>query len=1573
MTSLPDSQSDPVNGTEPTIALDNNYEQSPGGRRQSEFDRENVPKILGDYVIEDEIGRGGMGVVYRAIEKGLGRTVALKVLPNSSKLTAARVSRFQLEAKSAAQLTHENIIPVYHVGHENGTHFFAMRLIEGCNVEQLISQAKHAVYTASVGTTAPSSSDGEASDIPLSQSRKTSVHSGPASGPASQGEHGSIDTIIDLTLASLSTGAYSNGMHGVRTAHRLAVCIAQLGQAVADALHHAHQHGIIHRDIKPSNLMLDEHNKIWVTDFGLAQLQGQEGLTNTGEFLGTLRYTSPEQASGRRVFVDHRTDIYSLGVTLYEMATLQKACPGDSPREILRSLTFSSPLPVRKINPRLPKDFETILCRATERNPAMRYQTAAEFARDLSRFAKGEPLLLVRPQRIKRILSWLMERPMVASMMLAFTALACVSMFVVSVLAKQSSDAEHNRAEMAEHLVNVREAQQLSAAALLVKDDNPGMAIAAALAGAQVAMGPPSELALMASIDVNHERRTIPIDVEHPGNLAVSPDGRIAVVCSNPIAFANAKRSAPVIELSSGKVLGELECPTPITAAVFDPTGRFIITNSNPFRAAAAALGQQDPTVKGETQLWDALSLRLLKSLTQSTVLRIGRANFSPNGRQVVLPTEQGSATVYELPMLTPVLVLPSAHGEAVVDAVFSHDGKRIATLARNATVIAWNAEDGAKLQNFEYRTDLPTSTTIAFTHDPNRLCISGARGSIVVSLKDGSTRFSRREPLIACSSLDHWGYFLNLNNRSVQLVNLDTGLVESQCVAPRSIQAATLSSDGRTLALACGESIEIYDGRSVEHLASLRGHTDHVQSVALMDQPQQIASLGLDGTLRIWTKQSDLQSRTLSSLIERMQPHILSVDATGTLAAVGNTRSQRTSLRDIGQPNAATAQFNGDFQLLLSNRQLLTSRPGSCSLWEVETQRKVQSIELPGDPQRHVVQAIELSQQQIALLCDQQQLFIWDLVSNSISRITLTGESVNAIVKTSDSRAMIGLTNGELVEILLPTLQRQRIHQFGTAIMDLEMGTAKDQLLVSTQNKDLIAYDLANRTPSTTIPGIEQRVPSISPVSNGRCLSHAYLYSKSLKVWNLDSKKMDHELPVQGVVHAEVSRDGNSALVITSDRAMIWYWDEDRIETIVQRACSSGCYLGDQALLVTRPEPTTNQAEGAHHAPQLIVWDIASRSVLRSEDLTVLPKSIVASDSKDKFWLLNNAFGLDIVNLQSNKVVATIESFLSAIIAAEFLPATQEVLTVSRDGQIQATRIDSGKIRTIGSHPGAIQAAAISKDRRLLITADGLGDIWKWDVTTATMVGKVETGGMPARWLSISDSGNTAAALLGRNECLLWDFRTNASIRHKSEQDIVSAWVSSSGNKLLLALGNEAEMGTDVKPSQPERVVAEIVSLDKDKSLSLRAKHAALEGCFLSDEKFVVLLPERRTGVVFDVATGKEASQIVTQRPITRLLMSDTEPNTVFAVAGQQISGWTAEGTQVSAFAVPDLSMDIADRIRPKLIRAPDSPWYLVFAGDHVVKQPVKPLEYAKQVAPRTLTERELRSILWTPLNAPQ
>jgi len=359
--------------------------------------------VLGDFRIVREIGRGGMGVVYEAQQQSLNRRVALKVLPVAAALDHRQIQRFKNESQAAAALHHPHIVPVFAVGSDRGIHFYAMQYIEGLTLADVIVQlrAKPDAEAKERTTKRPSSSrplDDTAEYTPKVAGAGPSVDG--SSGPPQRTE---LDALIETPPPAQNPTLVSAG--GARTATYFREA-ARLAMQAAEALDHAHQSGIIHRDIKPANLMLDAKGDIWITDFGLAQIQTDANLTASGDLLGTIRYMSPEQALAKRGIVDHRSDLYSLGVTLYEVLTLQPAFPGSDRQEVLRRIASDEPIAPRRLAQSLPIDLETIVLKAMAKEPTERYATGQELADDLRRFLDDMPIQAKPPGLVKRLHKW---------------------------------------------------------------------------------------------------------------------------------------------------------------------------------------------------------------------------------------------------------------------------------------------------------------------------------------------------------------------------------------------------------------------------------------------------------------------------------------------------------------------------------------------------------------------------------------------------------------------------------------------------------------------------------------------------------------------------------------------------------------------------------------------------------------------------------------------------------------------------------------------------------------------------------------------------------------------------------------------------------------------------------------------------------------------------------------------------------------------------------------------------------------------------------------------------------------
>ena len=343
--------------------------------------------VLGEYRLVREIARGGMAIVYEAEQASLGRRVALKVLTGTAALDPLKLQRFRVETQAVAQLNHPHIVPIFAVGSEQGSHFYAMQYIEGPTLAELIRQQR----------AAGSSPKGEAGATAARPS-PSRVSPAVASGLIVSGFDSGARELSPSTVTPAGTTS-------IRT-RRAFRAIAKLAIQAADALTHAHAMGILHRDIKPSNLLIDSRGNLWVTDFGLARFQDEPGVTRTGDLLGTLRYMAPELVLGHRLVHDPRSDIYSLGATLYELLTLKPVFDGHDRRELLRQIAQDEPVAPARLDPAIPRDLETIVLKAMDKDPERRYATAQELADDLGRFLEDKPVLARRPTSADRVIKW---------------------------------------------------------------------------------------------------------------------------------------------------------------------------------------------------------------------------------------------------------------------------------------------------------------------------------------------------------------------------------------------------------------------------------------------------------------------------------------------------------------------------------------------------------------------------------------------------------------------------------------------------------------------------------------------------------------------------------------------------------------------------------------------------------------------------------------------------------------------------------------------------------------------------------------------------------------------------------------------------------------------------------------------------------------------------------------------------------------------------------------------------------------------------------------------------------------
>jgi serine/threonine protein kinase/WD40 repeat protein len=597
---------------------------------------------LGDYRILREVGRGGMGVVYEAVQESLGRHVALKVLPGHVRMDTSLLERFRLEARSAARLHHTNIVPVFDIGEHEGVYHYSMQFIQGQGLDVILQDLRRlrdqppAVGAASVSVEA----------LTLGVARAHGLLDGPSTvGDVPAGEAVTEPGIApddEPAIAPPAPASLSGRSELIGPSEaRYYRSVARIGAQVADALAYAHGQGVLHRDIKPSNLLLDAAGQVWVADFGLAKLEGSDGPTAAGDVVGTVRYMAPERFAG---LSDPRGDVYGLGATLYELLALRPPFDDPDRLHLINRIAHQAPSPLRQVDPRIPRDLEAIVLKGLAKDPKDRFQTATELRDELDRVVQNRPTRtrpLSPPEKVWR---WSRRNPLIAGLTglaAALTVLIAVVSTVAAVRLKAQKD------ETAKNLVqanrNLIRAYTTEAEARRVSR-RVGQRFEA-LGAIERAMDLASEVGIT-------EAQRLRLRNEAIAALAL-PDLRVAKELDVPRAKENGFAVDPAFEryafkLDEGTVIvrrlaDDLELlrlpglppAHEHTQAAFSPDGRYLAMTS----------GGRDIL-----QVWDLQERRLVLTDRDMAWANPKTWSFRPDSRELALGRTDNSIVFYELP-----------------------------------------------------------------------------------------------------------------------------------------------------------------------------------------------------------------------------------------------------------------------------------------------------------------------------------------------------------------------------------------------------------------------------------------------------------------------------------------------------------------------------------------------------------------------------------------------------------------------------------------------------------------------------------------------------------------------------------------------------------------------------------------------------------------------------------------------------------------------------------------------------------------------------------------------------------
>ena len=590
---------------------------------------------LGDFRLLREVGRGGMGVVYEAEQVSLGRRVALKLLPASVFRDPTKRRRFEREAKAAAKLHHTNIVPVHGFGDTDGTPYYVMQFIPGLGLTSSSTNSPARPPPARPGPAA----DGGTGRRRRSQLARSLIGRDDAAAFGWDGAAGAALTatatsgITPIAIgprpdrgSSVSPSASDvrlpgqSGPPGKKTTYWESV--ARIGVQVADALDHAHKMGVLHRDIKPSNLLLDLDGNVWVTDFGLAKADDSDNLTNTGDVLGTLRYMPPEAFDGKS---DARSDVYALGLTLYELLALRPAYDERQKEQLVRQVTTTDPPRLGVLNRAIPRDLGTIVHKAIEKTPGHRYRSAADLAADLRRFLGDQAILARRVGPGERFARWCRRNPTVAALLVAVATLLVAGSTVATYFAVSATRAR----DLAD--AKAREAEDQARQTLLEKDradlkaqeaqENAAEALAnlyvVRLNSVQAAMEHGDQP--LAQSLLEHPRRPVPGSKTAPGRRCTTTGGSVArphapgsfrrrrrpaFSPTDPIASASDDGTVRLWDPATGEQLSRFKIKSPWLPAW--PSARrqwlALASDGNTVTIVDAATGQVRHVLRGHTK-----------------------------------------------------------------------------------------------------------------------------------------------------------------------------------------------------------------------------------------------------------------------------------------------------------------------------------------------------------------------------------------------------------------------------------------------------------------------------------------------------------------------------------------------------------------------------------------------------------------------------------------------------------------------------------------------------------------------------------------------------------------------------------------------------------------------------------------------------------------------------------------------------------------------------------------------------------------------------------------------------------
>ena len=1348
---------------------------------------------LGTFKLIREIGRGGMGTVYEAFEDALQRRVALKVLPLAGLMDEQQIRRFQNEAAAAAQLSHPSIVPVYSVGVDRGVHFYAMKMIDGRDLSLVIRSTRQQMQERArgAGSNATPMAGGTTNEgVPA---RKSPSHRHDSKQTGSIGQ--------DLTPEGYSAAIHSRKHHVA--ADRLFQAVARLGHDVANALHHAHEQGVIHRDIKPSNLLLDNQGQVWVTDFGLAQIQDNPGGTRTGDVVGTLRYMSPEQASGRRFLVDHRTDIYSLGISLYELLTLRHAFDGKGANEIIRQVSFTSPVAPRTLNPRIPAELEVIIQKSISKNPQDRYPSAAEMAEDLQRFLLGKPIVARRPSMARRVREWAQRHSTLAAVLAVFVLVTCVMSAGSSAVIYQFLKSETAQRKKAVSLLETSEGLRMLANSALVLPENPGLALSLAVAGARLHPGPEANTALQHALDENRERARISTGALLPWTVNLSPDSRRAVITAMPGAKTEANRHALLLELNSDdRTPRELPSTEPfttlqmdqsITSAAFSPFGRFVLTASSetslPWKSAADLA-----TVRTDAAaLWDASTGVQLLKFRQSRLAHAVSQCFSDDERTVLVPQDNNDVTAIDTATGQPRFIL-RGHNNPVVQAVFNPDSRLIATIDTAGMLRLWQGTDGTFIREISGLSP-PQKADCLFFSEARQLIANVSAGVAIINAdqpeEPAFLHASDMQPNASGRYLAGWfsGY------DSVRIYDTVSGNVVSSIASDRTIQTVELNREGDRIAISNGNRAHVYDALNGQLLYQLAGHTDIVRDIQFSNDSQHLLTVSDDHTIRVWDSKSGLQQRmtdVASDLQSLTQPTISDDDQlilTPSVASGIVTVFDQTGVRIEGSATGGLASdnFNADRICVVDEMTV--------SVVDYSTSRTVAAKRFSG---LQILSTLTIpGREQIVVIPSSGPTLLWTPSSNSTIELIAADQTVTDwCVAPDNNRGALTTASGLCVVFDTTTGQILRNIQHNTIAVDVAFWPQGSQLVTVTgDHVARIWADGDDVTPLTEFRASDVSFNQVYVTPDEASVVTVNEKGRGQAVcWNVSTGEIESRLDCPD--HTSFDMHGSERKLLTASRTAglhVWDLTGEPAMPISDRPCIKAMFVNDM-IVATQFAAETNFSiadiliERGTLFADLVGFDVHTGTPQVNFGRWQAGALGVFSVDKvsGKIAVNQPQFSVAITSIADSTETALVADHREAISFASFLPRSHSFITCCWDGQAYHWDDNGRLLKAFKADCGSITTACLDQHGTRLTCGYRNGTVIDWDVKSGSELRRLDDSSDPVRCIQFDSRGNLLV-LAGDSNVRYWNIQLNSVLQSTATLPVSGISLSLDGTRALV------------------------------------------------------------------------------------------------------------------------------------------------------------------------------------------